>query len=743
MPIYVRRYISDDVTTNASTCAFRYIPGSAHEIDQKGELHGLITVVGEEGLNADRIAKFVWDGVVDAYGYGKNIATVELLKNAINAGSRKVVELIKNEKVEHEINLSFSLAVVKGMTAYLGVFGEQQLFLFKDNGIVKISEIIQKNKGVVASIAISDNDLILMSSPSLLDAFVEINEDLNSQVELLENIDEFTQNLTNHQSVLLLARKDLEVKEVENREIIAPIISATTEEEAIEEPIPEEKEEIKIEKKRFGREDLSKVFERIKLFFRRASLAISPALNKLANLVGKVREKTSSIVLDKYGRQRWYKRIAAKLSSIKFGKRSGAYGMKIDGYKIANQRNKRILIVLLIFGLILLVLMGAKLSANAKIRRDIHKEAVVILDSIGSFVTTAQNEIAGGNDDDAAVAIYNANAEVEKLKDKVLSVDDTKRFNDLKTTLSGLDDKVNRRFGVTESDGTLSLFIDGRIQFGDLGNLTDLTSYKDSFQNEFLFVVDNGNKKVVKISLEDKTNKAVPDKGKLLSAPRYIDYGNYGLFVYDDQKGVLRSAFTKSGNADFEELAGLGVEDMGNGSIVDLGIFTSGSSDNVYLVNSDKKAIFKSLKYGTGYGLPFNYLSLPSLSTATDIMGDFSIYVLSKGAPGINRFSYSYTKKTVVSDPVTISGMVEDLTNLDCGFIGAKPDSRMIVFDGVNKTFILLKKPSPNDMTIDKQFVYRGSRTDIFNDVRDVAMDYNNNYAYILDGNTIWKMKLK
>jgi hypothetical protein len=736
MPIYVKRYISDDVTTNASTCAFRYIPESAQEVEQKGELHGLITVVGEEGFNADRIAKFVWDGIVDAYGYGKNVATVDLLKNAINAGSKKILELIKNEKVDHKINLSFSLAVIKGMTTYLGIFGEQQLFLFKNNGIVKVSDIIQKNKGVVASIAISDSDIVLMSSPSFLDAFVEINEELTSQDELLENIDDFTQNLTGHQCLLLLSRKDLEINEVQNHDIVVPAVLE-------EEVIPKEEEEIKVEKKRFEREDLNKLFTRIKSFIQRINTKLNPVINKLAELIGKVRAKMGVIVVNQYGRQKWYKRLAAKLSSVKLGKKSGVYGMKIDGYKISNLRNKRILIVILIFGLILLVLMGAKLSANAKVRREVHKEAVVVMDNIQSFVTSAQKDISGGNDSDAGMAIYSANLEVDKLKDKVLSVDDAKKYNDLKNTLSALDDKVNRRYGVKEDDGSFNLFIDGRIEFGDLSNLTDLVTYKDDSQNEFLFVVDNGNKKVVKINLEDKTNKVIPDKDHILSSPEFVDYGNFGLFVYDEQKGVLRSTFTKNSNGNFEELAGLGSDDIGKGKIVDLAIFTSGNSDNVYLVNPDQKAVMKALKYGSGYGLPYNYLSLPVMVSATNIMGDFSIYVLATGAPGINRFSYNYVKKTVLSDPVTVSGVVDELTNLTCGYVGATDKSRMIVFDNVLKRFILLKKPDPNDMSIDKQFIYRGSRTDVFNDVKDVAMDYSENSAYILDGNKIWKMKIK
>lgn len=744
--MYVRRYISDDATTSAVTCAFRYVPKTSFESQEKGELHALITLIGEDVVNADRLAKFVWDGIVDSYVYTKSSSPIDCLKKAIQDGSRKAVDLMKNEKDMREINLSFSLAVFKGKTSYLGIFGEQQLFLYKNGGFVKVSQIINQNRGVVASIALADEDIVLMSSPGILEAYAEISQMGLSPRELVQSVDAFADSLAMHQSILLISHKDLEIPELKERAVQAPVFE-DIQVEAKEEEIQTD-EIIHVEKKRLiDRLDLRGRLVRVKEIIGKIKFKLAPAFSKISFAFSSLGRKIAETIGDKYGRQLWYKRLMSNFSMFKLRGGANTVGVKIDGYKITNKRNRRILTLILAIILIIVVWGGVKLSINASQSRKTHKIAVVMLDDLQKYVESGEKNVQT-DEEVTQLSIFSANEEVVKLADLKLSIDDALRFSTLKDRLLTLNDRLELVKPINDKDGTLETFIIGRTAFGDKVKLSDIVAYKNENQQEYIFLTDKGNLSVYQVSLANKSSISIPDSKKLLSSPEYIDYSSEGVYVYDSQVGVLRSTFSKGTNKSFDELSGLSADELGGTSVADMIVTDVG---NIYILDTKREAILKATKAGGGYGFPSEYVSSKSFSLGKDLMIDFSIYTLSTGSKGLERFSYNYGKNKTVANPVSVSGLNTPFSNLIAGCTTGLVKGKLYAFDADTKRIIAFEKPiesgedarHPNEMVLVAQYVYRGDRNDVFVNVKDIVTDYKEENMYILDGDIVWKMSLK
>lgn len=786
MPIYALRYISNDVRQNATSNVYKYSPNSQGEVDAKGIMHSQITVIGQEGIGAERISKFVWDTLVDTYFYGQFTTVIDTLKNAVEQGGKKAGALIKNDH-NGDINLSFALAVFKGRGVYLTVFGEQQVYVYKNGGIVNVSQIITQNKGVVASMAWSDSDLIIMTSPSLLEGINDMISIGDSNEEVIKKLENFSKGLSSYESILILSNIDYE-ENVSNREgeksmpKSLPILTETTpelenkreeitdrnieaiiqEETQIEEvttvevaQVSEESEEVV--KKKSITEYISNFGRAVKNLWKKISPKATKVFNFLRkvpdfilSLFTKIFQKLNALLLDKYGRTQWYKRIMSKISLSHLGKRNGGVGMKIDGYKEVDTRKKRFAILFFaVFG-IAIVIGLVRLGTLASNQRKENKEAAAILQILDERVDLADKQRL--TDRDAAQSTMFTIVDedlIGKLDKMRLSDADNIKYGTVKNKFYEIDDALNNRNRVNEDNGSIEVFLDGRAEFGEGVNLTDITTYKDDFQNEFLILVDNGNKAVYRVSLENKSVKTL-GSDKVFSSPKYIDYGVAGMYVYDDLKGMLRARFSKSGTVgNFSVIPGLDKDVLGEFSVADLAIITA--TDNVYLLSPDKGSIFRSIGSSVGYQYPTEYITSKSFSKSFNLANDISIYVMTSGDRGIERYSYSPSKGVMALNKITVEGVDGSLGNLTASYTAALEDSNMFVFDSGLSRILKFEKPvegginanHPNQLLLTSQYIYNGKRDDVFKNVKEIAADYNEGYLYILDSNKILKLKIK
>lgn len=767
MPIYSLRYISENVESSSISSSFHFSPSKVNEKDAKGELYALITVIGEEGIDSERIAKFVWDAIADAYFYAPFSTVIDNLKEAVIQGSHKASELIRNQpELEGKgINLSFALAAFKGKGTYLTVFGEQQLILYKNGGVVKVSEIVTQNKGVVANLAWSDTDLLLMGSPNLMDSLIPIINKGDTPDEVVETINNFTSNLSTYQSILMLSGKSYQYIDVAPAKKTEPIVvDLPVNNIKVEKDLPkkiERKEKPKIEKKKF---DISKYINKVKelsLVLVNKVKGLKPILSKLKNLYnrfidflsriwGKILGKLNGLLMNKYGKQHWFKSLMSKFSTINIGRKKSTYGMKIDGYKENDLRKKR-------FGIVFLVIIAAvsvfglyNLSQKANERRRVHKDAEIIMIELENQIANIES-LRLTDAGEAKVQMTYIPDLINSLD--ILKISDPKdilRSGNIKQKYNDLNDKLNNRIALNTESGNFELFFDGRAEKGDNTVLSDITSYKDELQNEYLLVTDSGNGDVYKVSLATKESTKISDTKKTLTAPKYIDYGVSGVYVFDDESGMLKAPFGKNGTiSNFTKIAGLDRDVIGKMSISDLAIITE--NDNIYLLSPSEKSIIKSGRAGGGYTYPTQYISSKTFEFGNNLANDISIYVMTNGERGLERYAWDYTKAAMTLKRVTMEGIEDEVGNIKAGYSAALVKSKMFIFDDSVNRIIMFEKPSegvgdllhPNQMVMENQYVYKGDRSDVFKDVKELAADYNDKNLYVLDGNKIWKVKIK
>ncbi len=495
-------------------------------------------------------------------------------------------------------------------------------------------------------------------------------------------------------------------------------------------------------------------------FFKKINHTIRPFTSKVApffvtigtfisNLFTKFALKIRDFLEDTYGRKLWYRRIMSKVSIFKISNGSSSYGMKVDGYRHGKVRQKRLTIVLLAICLIVVVLLGIRLSIDAKNSRELHNMAVGVFNS-------AQSSIDDGNKNltfdkgTAGSDLTDATTDLAKLDGKKLSLTDGNKYKQLKASLEDLNDKLYLITPVSESNNKVELFYDTKAQIDAKSTPQDIAIFKDEFQDEFIYLTDPGTKSVYRINLNTKDLVKIADKDNVADTPMYIDVGVKGIYVYDSVSGVIESPFdTNWNNKNFVTLSGLDTNSLGISDVRDLAILTQ--TDNVYLLSPSNQAIYKSTKSGSGYGLPAQYIKSAKLQTGQDISADLSIYVLSDGLNGLNRFIYNYNTAQYGAVKNSIVGLTPPLTDGIASYTGSSLDGSMYIFDQLNKRLIVLEKPKetvndqlhPNEFWLVKQIVYTGNRSDAWSDVKDIVVDSQENYAYILDGSRIWKVSLK
>jgi hypothetical protein len=553
----------------------------------------------------------------------------------------------------------------------------------------------------------------------------------------LSEVAGFGEGLSGNQGIIAIYDSSMEAEKVE--EVVPEVIIPE------EEIIPEKKEE-ELEPTGEWKEKVGKAKE-----------LSSEGISKLGNVLGVVVDKSGeywtkfttwlgNFTNDKFGRKQWYKKIASKLSMINIGGREGVKGMKVGGYKDKAVRNRRLAILGVVIVIGITLLLGIQFTQQAKEAAEVHNQVLQAIDITNGYIEDAESTLQSDRTA-AETAIFNADAELDKLDNLEVTDDDQLLLDEVRGKLDTLDDKINRRVALNEKDKNIEAYLDTRLTFGDGSAPTDIAIFKDSFLNEHIYVVDSGLAEVYKITLFDKGVGRIPDTGDILSKPTFIDVGTTGLYVYDEANGVVKSPFNDDGDSlDFQKLSGLDRSDVDATEVVEMAIFTS--TDNVYLLSRDMQSVLKSNNSG-GYGLLYNYMSGSSFATSTDLFGDFSIYVLTEES-GLERHTYSYTEGQVVESPVSVTNVSPTGMTLSAGYTGETTDYKLYAFDSANRRILVFEKPveggesplHPNEMVMVKQYVYRGERSSAWENVKDIVVDDSEGFIYILDGNTVWKVNL-
>ncbi|HAM37592.1 TPA: hypothetical protein DCP42_02665, partial [Patescibacteria group bacterium] len=494
---------------------------------------------------------------------------------------------------------------------------------------------------------------------------------------------------------------------------------------------------------------VNKYWAKIKPILVRMKNGVVRGVERIIKGIKSFSSKLSVKFKELYGNKKWFKKVASQLSTVKINRPNfSGKGMRIDGYKTRDVRAKRIRLVLLVVTVIVILALGINFTIKARRASIVHNEATKIFTSVETLVKKAENS-STSDKESSELAIFQAKNALKELPEEISEKDTTLRQG-FDTRILTVEDSLYKRVGLTDSDGKLSTFVDTRLSFGENSNPTDMEIYSDDSGNEYLMVTDKGLNSVFRVSLYDKTSQRLIDTDGLLKDPEYVSMGNSGVFVFDNKTGVLKASYDKDKwFGSFVELSGLARENIKAKNISEFIILAE--SDNVYLLDQDDNAVLKSVfSYENRYGLYYKYMTNEKFANATDILADLSVYVLTKDAPQLIRYSYDYNEQKQNENPLTISGVDGDLGELTKGFTRSSLDEGLFVFDQTLRRFIMFEKPQeagedilhPNEVILKKQYVYRGSKGEVWDSVKDFVVDSSNSTMYILDGSVIWKVML-
>jgi len=507
-----------------------------------------------------------------------------------------------------------------------------------------------------------------------------------------------------------------------------------------------------------GNSKFKKFIYNLRVFFIKIGHALKKFWNWLLKIsgvlgggVGKVGEKIDNVgskvkvsIDDKLGRKMWYKKLMARISQMQISRPRGQIkGMKIDGYRYSDQRKKRIGLIIIILLVAIVLFFGIRFIIISKNESEVHKQVDQFYQESVTLVDEAER-VVRENPTLAQTNIINANSKIASAEEIVLWEKDIQIINDLKARATKVEDIIYRRVGISEDSGNFELFIDAKITFGDSANPTDMISNKNSAGNQFLFVTDRGTKSVYRLSLYDKKLTKINDEGAIVASPENIDIGIDGdVFVYDKSAGMIRSSLGEDGNyTNFVSLSPLTGSSLSEKGITDLAIF--GGEDSIFYTSRNDKSIYKAPNVGNAYGFPQLFVSDSSFAQINDLFADNFIYAFSGGSDAVSRYYFSGGDDLGIA----VNGVNPPIQDITCAFSFWTVNHKMYLWDEPNKRIIVLEKPNDetglhtDSLVFIKQYVYRGNRDDVFNDVKELVTDWDENYLYVLDGLRVWKIKL-
>jgi len=761
MKITAQQFISNNREKGTFVTILKhYSENSTKKTEKEGDIYCLLSLFGNTSLPAERVSKFVWDGILDGYIYSTSKSTNESLKDGITEGVKKLKSLMKNDKSLEDlgINVNFVLVVQRKEGLYIGNLGENEVFVFKEGKFVNITEILGKSKASTAGVALQEGDILIASTMGVISKTLDELEKYSKPELVVNELKEIGKTLQGNQGLVFFAYEDENQTTVRPIQTLKPLIAVSK-----VEPIKPEKEINVVEDKGGSSSKpsiqlpiinpdlgwVNKYWAKIKPILVRMKNGVVRGVERIIKGIKSFSSKLSVKFKELYGNKKWFKKVASQLSTVKINRPNfSGKGMRIDGYKTRDVRAKRIRLVLLVVTVIVILALGINFTIKARRASIVHNEATKIFTSVETLVKKAENS-STSDKESSELAIFQAKNALKELPEEISEKDTTLRQG-FDTRILTVEDSLYKRVGLTDSDGKLSTFVDTRLSFGENSNPTDMEIYSDDSGNEYLMVTDKGLNSVFRVSLYDKTSQRLIDTDGLLKDPEYVSMGNSGVFVFDNKTGVLKASYDKDKwFGSFVELSGLARENIKAKNISEFIILAE--SDNVYLLDQDDNAVLKSVfSYENRYGLYYKYMTNEKFANATDILADLSVYVLTKDTPQLIRYSYDYNEQKQNENPLTISGVDGDLGELTKGFTRSSLDEGLFVFDQTLKRFIMFEKPQeagedilhPNEVILKKQYVYRGSKGEVWDSVKDFVVDSSNSTMYILDGSVIWKVML-
>lgn len=758
MPITASKYINNSDLKTSYIGLFNYKRFARGLNDSTVDMYGLLFFSSEVEIPGDKLAKFSWDGIVDGFEYSKTDSINESLKLGLNEATRRVKQLIVNDSEigKHGVNVNFTIFVSSKNGVYIGVLGESDIFVYKGGRLVDICEMLNSKKAKTAAVAIDEGDLIFCSSLGYIKGNMQKIISTKGRDELVSVLEELGKDIGQDMGIVVLTKdKEVLLGDKEKLQEGRPIFKKK---ELLKEPsdsdyIPIVENVNKIFKTPKEERDLREYINSkfVKLSFlknisKNVLTKIKPIPKKIFTGItsifikgfGKIKESVSN----KFVNKRWFKKVSATVSQSNLGKkdREKFKEFKIDGYKQRKTRLQRFKIFFFVIVGIGLIVGGIKFTLDQKEAREISRNANEIFTSVEKLLAEAQSKL-GTDREGSALFILQASDKLSLLPEN-LGTKDSKKYETLKGQVMGIEDTLYKKKRLSLTDGSIEKYYD-TFNFNQDSNTGDIAIFRDSGGKEYLVIPDSGTKSVYTISLYDKKVETIADSNKMLDKPFKVYTRSTGAYVLDLSNGILKAKYTDKGFEPFVKLSGLSIQSIGAKDISEFAIITD--NENAYILDRSQKTLLKSTNFDGGYSLPVPYLSKEEYAKSNDVFADLSVYILAEGENGIHRYVSSL--KGMVDSQLGILGMDYPIKNAKYGFTIEDMNYGLYIFDGGDKRVLKFEKPlesgekrHPNEILLLNQYVFEESGG--WKDVKDIVVDFKEEYMYILDGTTIWKVRL-
>jgi len=757
MSITASKYINNSDLKTSYIGLFNYKSPSRGKQVSFIDIYGLLFFSSEVEIPGDKLAKFAWDGVVDGFEYSKTDSTNESLKLGLTEATRRVKQLIVNDSNigKYGVEINFTVFVSSDRGVYIGLLGESDIFVYKDGRLIDIFEMLKNKSAKTAAVAIEEGDLIFCSSVGYIKENMQKLISAKSREELISALEELGKEMGDDTGIVVLTKeKDFKEKEIEvitsteikkkSNKMYEPSDTdyiPTTKNVSRIFKVPGEEKDLKevigtqLKKLSFIKDVSKNLSEKAKPLFTKTSKG-------LLSVFSRALSKIKSGISNRIGKKRWFKKVSATVSQSNFIKKDKEKfkEFKIDGYKQKGTRLHRVKILLLALLGVSLVVGGVKFTLDQKEARVISKNANEVFISVEKLIADAQAKL-GTDRESSESYIFQASDKLSKLTEE-LSEKDSKKYEALKGQILGIEDSLFKKKRLSLANGNIEKYYDSFNSNQD-SNPGDIGIFRDKNGSEYLVITDTGSKSVYTISLYDKKVQSLNDSNKVLDKPYKVYTRDTGIFILDLGSGILKAKSVSGGFEPLVKLSGLSIQNIGADDISEFAVLTI--NENAYVLDRAQKTLLKSTNYSGGYSLSAPYLSKEEYAKSNDVFSDLSVYILAEGENGIYR--YVGTQSGMVEAPIKLIGMDYPITNAKYGYTIDDMNAGLYIFDEGGRRVLKFEKPMesgekrhPNELLLLNQYVFEDSGA--WKNVKDFVVDFKEENMYILDGTTIWKVRL-
>jgi uncharacterized membrane-anchored protein YhcB (DUF1043 family) len=644
------------------------------------------------------------------------------LKESVKSAHKRLLELIKNEKDLSNNGLDLHLVgiLIQDGQAYLCKMGSPEVILVRESKLVNISDSLPGYSGgglkeeiPVGLFDLRKSDIFLFSTPQLAESVMDLFTDAQetSWSLLISQLDVFSEGLVGAQYIWIIGYRIDETPKTEIPDVAkisdttpsfdAPTIDNVNNIEVhVDESPSKQKSDAGLGSSISVKDTVGKLFSGIKSWIQNIDM---PAVKRS---------------------------FGSKISSLKMGnvrnKRKKMFIDKGSGLSFGNRNNKKKIIG---GGIIVIIIIGIFLIVRSQRLRVINEEIQGELDNISEDLDEAEN-LWQSDKMQAGEIIDRVFEDLDSLEDEKLNPDQKDSLGDLEDQAQNIYDNIHRIVALSEENNNFEILFDAYLDIDESVEIADM-----AILDNLLYLVDSSTHGVYEYVIGGESIKAVADSQDQLKEPVLIAIGEQYMFVYDNKIGML-SLDLEADEADqtFDSMPELSARTIEEATSIDA------FGDNIYILKSSEARVLKSYPAGTGYSYPEEYFRHGALDKSTDLLIDGNIYVISNSSDIVYKF-YGGDQ-----DQFTLTEIDENFDGVGCGFTNLSDSRPLYIFDTGNKRIVEIEKGTsekhPGEGVMTSQYIYRGERKDVFDDVREIVVDGDEKYMYVLDGTRVLRIML-